>query len=158
MLTNHWWSTNLQKDCHGRCTISSIPTKDHKHMNNGGTKHSNHKKHLYTSEIESMNSRTVPLGNPKVIGEESLLQPGIKMPWTHHLAELEHSSQGQNVTNLPCPPSNQAEDGSIATLQRHTHDFVCQQTTYDGGSGICYLESADSYKYDTLAIGRMITD
>jgi hypothetical protein len=60
------------------------------------------------------------------------------------------------VTNPLCPPSNQAEDGSIAALQRHARDFAHQQMTRDSESGISYLESADSYEYDMLAIRRMI--
>jgi hypothetical protein len=59
--------------------------------------------------------------------------------------------------DLLCPPSNQAEDGSIAALKRCAHDFMCQQMTRDdSGSGISYLESTDNYEYDTLAIGQMI--
>jgi hypothetical protein len=33
--------------------------------------------------------------------------------------------------NLPCPPSNQVEDGSIAALKRCMQDFAHQQTTHD---------------------------
>jgi hypothetical protein len=60
--------------------------------------------------------------------------------------------------NLPCPPSNIAEDGSIAALKRRAHDFTHQQTTHDGGTGTSYLESADDYKYNMMAIGRLITN
>jgi hypothetical protein len=61
----------------------------------------------------------------------------------------------QYVTIPPCPPSNIAENGSIAALKRHAHDFVHQQATRDD-AGLSYLESADTYEYDTLAIRRMI--
>jgi hypothetical protein len=57
--------------------------------------------------------------------------------------------------NLPCPPSNKAEDGSIAALKRRAHDFMGRHRT-DDDAGLSYLESADAYKYDTLAIGRLI--
>jgi hypothetical protein len=48
------------------------------------------------------------------------------------------------------PPSKQVEDGSIAALKRHAHNFTYQQMT-------SYLENADTYEYNTLAIGWMIT-
>jgi hypothetical protein len=54
-----------------------------------------------------------------------------------------------------CHPSNIAEDGSIAALKRRAHDFMHQQTTCDN-AGLSYLESADDYEYNMLAIGRMI--
>jgi hypothetical protein len=57
--------------------------------------------------------------------------------------------------NPPCPPSNIAENGSIATLKRRAHDFAHQHMTCDDGQ-ISYLESADNYEHDTLAIRRMI--
>jgi hypothetical protein len=53
------------------------------------------------------------------------------------------------------PPSIEAENGSIAALKRHTHDFAHQQMTCDNRQ-ISYLESMDTYEYDTLAISRMI--
>jgi hypothetical protein len=53
--------------------------------------------------------------------------------------------------NLPCPPSNKAEDGSIAALKRHAHDFMGRHRT-DDNAGLSYLESADAYKYDTLVL------
>jgi hypothetical protein len=69
----------------------------------------------------------------------------------------EHSGKlSVDVTNSLCPPSNMAEDGSIVALKRCAHDFTHQQTTHDYDAGLSYLESADTYKYDTLAIGRMI--
>jgi hypothetical protein len=61
-----------------------------------------------------------------------------------------------DVTNLPCPSAKQANNGSIAVLKRHTHDFRDQQMTGDDDTGISYLESVDNYEYDMLAIGRMI--
>jgi hypothetical protein len=66
--------------------------------------------------------------------------------------------------NLPCPSSKQAVDGSVAALKRRAHDFMGQprssgnqQTTHDDDAEPSYLENADKYKYDTLAISRMIT-
>jgi hypothetical protein len=69
-----------------------------------------------------------------------------------------------SVTNPPCPSSKQAVDGSIVALKRRARDFMGQprsigdqQTTCDDDTGPSYLENADKYEYDTLAIGRMIT-
>jgi hypothetical protein len=62
----------------------------------------------------------------------------------------------------PCPSSKQAVDGSVAALKRHTRDFMGQlqssgdQQKTDDDAELSYLESAETYKYDTLAIGRMI--
>jgi hypothetical protein len=60
-----------------------------------------------------------------------------------------------DVTDLPEPSSVQAKDGSIAALKRCTHDFTHTQMTNDD-AGLSYLESADTYEYDMLAIRRMI--
>jgi hypothetical protein len=60
-----------------------------------------------------------------------------------------------SVTNLPCPPSNAADDRSIATLKRHACDFVHQQMTHDDGQ-ISYLEVAEEHDYDTLALAQML--
>jgi hypothetical protein len=51
--------------------------------------------------------------------------------------------------DLPCPPSNQVEDGSIAALKRCACDFAYQWTTN-------YLEDIQDNSYDTLVIGQMI--
>jgi hypothetical protein len=60
-----------------------------------------------------------------------------------------------DVTNPLCPPSIKAEDGSIAALKRHAHDFTCQQMTHDDG-WISYLESVEAHEYDTLMIVKML--
>jgi hypothetical protein len=65
---------------------------------------------------------------------------------------------GEGVTDLLCPPSNVAEDGSIVALKRCAHDFKSQQTTLGDDSRMSYLESVDSNNYNMLAIGRMIVD
>jgi hypothetical protein len=59
------------------------------------------------------------------------------------------------VMNLPCPSSNEAEDGSIAALKRRAHDFAHQQTTCDDGQ-ISYLESVEAHDYNTLMIVQML--
>jgi hypothetical protein len=68
------------------------------------------------------------------------------------------------VMNLPCPSSKQAVDGSVAALKRCAYDFMGQprssgdqQMTCDDDAGPSYLENADKYEYDMLAISRMIT-
>jgi hypothetical protein len=73
-------------------------------------------------------------------------------------------SSTSHVTNLPCPSSKQAVDGSVAALKRRTHDFMGQprssgdqQKTEDDDTGLSYLENVDKYEYDMLAIGKMIT-
>jgi hypothetical protein len=66
------------------------------------------------------------------------------------------------VTIQPCPSSKQAVDRSVAALKRCACDFMGQlrssgdQQKTDDDAGLSYLESAEAYKYDTLAIGRMI--
>jgi hypothetical protein len=62
---------------------------------------------------------------------------------------------GGIVTILPCPSPKQARGNKVAALKRHPHDFMGQQRS-DDDAGLSYLESADKYKYDMLAIGRMI--
>jgi hypothetical protein len=61
------------------------------------------------------------------------------------------------VTDPLCPLSNQAEDRSVVALKRCAIDFVHQQTTCDDRH-LSYLKSADAYKYDTLAIRRMVVN
>jgi hypothetical protein len=61
-----------------------------------------------------------------------------------------------NVMNPPCPSSKQANDRSMAPLKRHARDLGNQQTTGDDNAGPSYLENTDKYKYNMLAIGRMI--
>jgi hypothetical protein len=56
---------------------------------------------------------------------------------------------------LLCPSPKQADSDKVVALKRHTCDFMGQQRT-DDNAGLSYLESVDNYKYDTLAIGRMI--
>jgi hypothetical protein len=67
---------------------------------------------------------------------------------------------GRGVTDLPCPSSNTEVDKSIAALKRCAWDFARHQTTHDHGYGhngqVSYLESMDAYKFNMLAIGRMI--
>jgi hypothetical protein len=63
----------------------------------------------------------------------------------------------RSVTDLQGPPSETEADKSIVALKRQAQDFARQQMTCDHGHGhISYLESADAYKSDTLAIGRMV--
>jgi hypothetical protein len=57
--------------------------------------------------------------------------------------------------NPLCPPSNVAENGSIATLKRRACDFMDQQMSCDDGR-ISYLEVAEEYDYDTLTLARML--
>jgi hypothetical protein len=63
----------------------------------------------------------------------------------------------------PCPSSKQAVDGSITALKRRTCDFMGQPRTSgeqqktDDDAGLSYLESAEAYEYNTLAVGWMIT-
>jgi hypothetical protein len=59
------------------------------------------------------------------------------------------------VTNLPCPSMEQAENDKHMDLKRCVWHYADQQLM-DGDAGLSYLESADIYKYNTLAIGRMI--
>jgi hypothetical protein len=62
----------------------------------------------------------------------------------------------------PCPSSKQAVNGSIMALKRRARDFMGQpqssgeQQKTDDDAGLSYLESAEAYKYNTLAVGRMI--
>jgi hypothetical protein len=60
------------------------------------------------------------------------------------------------VTILPCPSRKQKDADKINALKRHTHDFMGQSRSSDDDVQTSYLESADSYKYDTLAIARLI--
>jgi hypothetical protein len=60
-----------------------------------------------------------------------------------------------SVTILPRPSSRQMKADKIAALKRRAREFGNQQKTSDD-AGPSYLENADAYKYDTLAIGRMI--
>jgi hypothetical protein len=53
------------------------------------------------------------------------------------------------------PPSKQTKKDKVAALKKRTHDFMSQQKTSDD-AGPSYLENADTYKYDTLAVGQMI--
>jgi hypothetical protein len=67
----------------------------------------------------------------------------------------------QCVTNPPCPSSKQAVDRSIVALKRHARDLMGQPRSsgdqmISDNAGASYLEEADMYKYDMLAIGRMI--
>jgi hypothetical protein len=55
----------------------------------------------------------------------------------------------------PCPSPKQAGSDKVVALKRCAPDFMGQCRT-DDNAGLSYLESADNYKYDTLAIGRMI--
>jgi hypothetical protein len=61
-----------------------------------------------------------------------------------------------SVTNLPCPSSKQTNEEKIDALKRRTRDFIGQQRSSDDDVQTSYLESADNYKYDTLAIARLI--
>jgi hypothetical protein len=71
------------------------------------------------------------------------------------------------VTDLPCPPSVEAEDRSIVALKRHMWDFVHQQTMkeyyeddqeddYGDPLVISQLVSAEVIEHDTNT-GRTIT-
>jgi hypothetical protein len=63
------------------------------------------------------------------------------------------------VTIPPCPSSNSAVKGSVAALKRHARDFMGQPRSRGDQqmTGLSYLEEADKYEYDTLVIGRMVT-
>jgi hypothetical protein len=65
--------------------------------------------------------------------------------------------EGTGVTIPPCPSCKQTDTNKINALKRRTHDFMGQQRSSDDDVQISYLESADTYKYDTLAISRLIT-
>jgi hypothetical protein len=54
------------------------------------------------------------------------------------------------VMNPLCPPSNAADDGSIAALKRRACDFTCQQMTS------AYYED-DQEDEGTLAIARLVS-
>jgi hypothetical protein len=56
----------------------------------------------------------------------------------------------------PCPQPKKQMNGSITALQEYAHDFACQQTTQEEAHR-SYLELADTYDYNTLVIGRMVT-
>jgi hypothetical protein len=60
------------------------------------------------------------------------------------------------VTNPPCPSRKQTDADKINALKRRTRDFMGQQRSSDNDVQTSYLESADNYKYDTLAIARLI--
>jgi hypothetical protein len=53
------------------------------------------------------------------------------------------------------PLIKQANNGSVQALKRCSREFSDQQMTSDD-AGPSYLENADKYEYDTLAIGRLI--
>jgi hypothetical protein len=58
--------------------------------------------------------------------------------------------------NLPCPSCKQTDIDKIAALKRHTCDFMGQKRSSDDHVQSSYLESADIYKYNTLAVARLI--
>jgi hypothetical protein len=80
---------------------------------------------------------------------------GFKSALFHTQVHTAKTQQTKTVTNPPCPLLNAAEKRSIAALKRRAHDFMGQQRT-DDDAELSYLESTDNYKYDTLAVGRMI--
>jgi hypothetical protein len=57
--------------------------------------------------------------------------------------------------NPPCPSSKQTTHDKIAALKRRAQESGDQQMTNDD-AGPSYLENADTYEHDMLAIGRMI--
>jgi hypothetical protein len=59
------------------------------------------------------------------------------------------------VMNRPWPSCKQTKEDKIAALKRHTRDFTDQRRTNDD-TGLTYLESTEDYKYNTLAVGRMV--
>jgi hypothetical protein len=59
------------------------------------------------------------------------------------------------VTISPSPPPKQTGSDKIAALKRRTRDFMGQPRSSDD-VGLSYLESAEDYEYDTLAVRRMI--
>jgi hypothetical protein len=61
----------------------------------------------------------------------------------------------QVVMVSPCPPHKQTNEDKIAALKRRACDFMGQPRT-DDDAGLSYLESAEAYDYNTLAVGRMI--
>jgi uncharacterized protein YggE len=60
------------------------------------------------------------------------------------------------VTDLPGPPSVQTTHKKINALKRRARDFMSQQRSSDDDVQTSYLESMDNYKYNTLAIARLI--
>jgi hypothetical protein len=64
-------------------------------------------------------------------------------------------TRDNSVMISPCPPPKQTGNDKITALKRHACDFMGQQRTNDN-AGLSYLESAEAYNYDTLAIGRLI--
>jgi hypothetical protein len=60
-----------------------------------------------------------------------------------------------NVMNPPCPSREQTNNDKVASLKRRTCDFM-GQPRQDDQARSSYLESADTYEYDTLAIARLI--
>jgi hypothetical protein len=63
---------------------------------------------------------------------------------------------GFDVTNPPCPSHKQTDADKINTLKRRARDFMGQQRSNDNDVQTSYLESADTYEYDMLAIARLI--
>jgi hypothetical protein len=61
-----------------------------------------------------------------------------------------------DVTDPLCPSPEQAENDQVADLKRRTWHYADQRLTSDDTAGLSYLESADAYEYNTLAIGRLI--
>jgi hypothetical protein len=64
--------------------------------------------------------------------------------------------QRGTVTIPPCPSRKQTGTDKIAALKRRARDFMGQQRSSDDDVQTSYLESVDNYKYDTLAIARLI--
>jgi hypothetical protein len=60
-----------------------------------------------------------------------------------------------DVMNPPCSSHKQTDAEKINALKRHAHDFMSQRSS-DNDVQTSYLESADTYEYDTLAIARLI--
>jgi hypothetical protein len=59
------------------------------------------------------------------------------------------------VTDPLCPSLKRTTEDKIAALKRHAHTFSDQQMTSDD-AGPSYLENADAYEHNTLAVRRMI--
>jgi hypothetical protein len=70
--------------------------------------------------------------------------------------EMAQLQEVGSVMNLPCPSRKQTDENKINTLKRRARDFMGQQRSSDDDVQTSYLESADNYKYDTLAIARLI--
>jgi hypothetical protein len=78
-----------------------------------------------------------------------------KVVFKLYVVREEWGAEGCSVTISPCPSPKQAGSDKIVALKRCACDFMGQPRT-DDDAVLSYLESVDAYKYDMLAIRRMI--